>query len=461
LVVFISTVVLARILTPNAFGIVAAATALIVFFDVVLDLGVGAALIYEQERGVTHRAHTAFTLNLIISSCLTLFGVLITPYVASFFGLQNHEDVFRAMFLYLFVRGLGQVQDSMLQRDLRFARRASVEIAQGVARAAVSIGLALAGFGVWALVGGLLAGEALGTALSWWAVGSWPRLSLDRQIARALMGFGLTFISLKVVDAIAIDSDYLVVGHGLGATQLGYYSMAYRLPELALTSLYWMVGAVSFPIYAQARARGYGAPMLASLRALRLITLFSFPAGVLLALVSREVVYVMFSSKWSPAIWPMVLISLMTAVTSIGYASGDLFPALGRPGTLLVLNAPLTLALVIGFVIVVPYGIVAIAIAHLAMALVAMAARLMLVSKLFDMKLVDQLRAMWPGVCAVIGVLLLAGPLRLLMPHGPITLIALLLAGALGAAGGLLAGSRGTFDELHTLATSLRPAASP
>jgi PST family polysaccharide transporter len=347
----------------------------------------------------------------------------------------------------------------MLQRDLRFARRASVEIAQGVARAVISIGLAVAGFGVWALVGGLLAGEALGTALSWWAVGAWPRLSLDRQIARALMGFGLTFIALKIVDAISIDSDYLIVGHRLGATQLGYYSIAYRLPELALTSLYWMVGAVSFPIYARARARGYKAPILASLRALRLITLFSFPAGVLLALLSRDVIYVVFSSKWAPAIWPMVLISLMTAITSIGYAFGDLFPATGRPGTLLVLNAPLTVVLVIGFIVVVPYGIVAVAIVHLVIAVFSIMARLLLVSKLFGMRLVDQLGAMWPGTCAVIGVLVLAGPLRLLMAHGPITLIVLLLAGLLGAAGGLLAGSRGTIAELRQLAMSIRPTA--
>ena len=143
----------------------------------------------------------------------------------------------------------------MLQRDLRFGRRGSVEIARGAVRAGVSIGMAVSGFGVWALVGGLLAGELAGTTLSWALVGFRPRLTLDAAIVRAIMGFGLAFIALKISDAIALDSDYLIVGHALGPTQLGYYTIAYRLPELALMSLYWIFGTVAFPLYSQARAR--------------------------------------------------------------------------------------------------------------------------------------------------------------------------------------------------------------
>jgi lipopolysaccharide exporter len=458
LVVFVSTVVLARILTPDDFGTVAAATAVIVFFDVVLDLGIGAAVIYEQQGGVTNRVQTAFTLNVIITVALTAIGMLATPAIAAFFGLSSHQNVFRALFVYLFIRGMGQLQDSMLQRDLRFARRATVEIARAIARAAISIVLAAAGYGVWALIAGLLAGELTGTLLSWVMVKFWPRFTLDRQVVRALMGFGLAYIALKLVDAIAIDSDYLVVGHRLGATELGFYSMGYRLPELALMSLYWIFGAVAFPIYSQARARGRDVSLKAMLRALRLITLFSFPAGVLLALSSRDIIYVVFSAKWAPAITPMVLISLMTAIVSIGFSSGDLFPAMGKPGTLLILNAPLTALLVIGYIIFVPYGIVAIAAAHVVMSLAAQGARLLLVSKMFGTTMLQQLRAMWPGVCAMAGVILLAGPVRLFLPHGLLALVLLLICGLVGAVAGLRAGARDTMFEVRSLVGSLLPA---
>jgi lipopolysaccharide exporter len=457
--VFASTVVLARVLTPQDFGIVADAMAILLFFDVVLDLGVGAALIYEQQQGVTDRVQTAFTLNLVVSITLAGLGVLLTPAIAAFFGLASHEDVFRVLFIYLLIRGLGQVQDSVLQRDLRFGRRAAVEICRGVARASVSIALALAGLGVWALVGGLMAGELAGTALAWWAVGFLPSFRLDRTAVRALMGFGLTFIMLKVVDAIGIDSDYLVVGHRLGATQQGYYSMGYRLPELTLTSLYWIFGAVAFPIYSAARTRGRQTSILAMLRAMRMITLFSFPAGILLALMSRDLIIVLFSAKWSPAIEPMVLISLTTAVTSIGFASGDLFPANGRPGTLLALNVPLTTLLVVGYVVAAPYGIVAVAAVHLVLSIPYQAIRLLLVDRLLGTSLAQDLSAMGPAACASLGVLAVALPLRLVLPEGALSLIALGITGVAGAVTGLLIGARETAVEVRGLLSSIRPAA--
>ena len=456
LLVFGSTVVLARLLVPHDFGVVADAMAVLVFFDVALDLGVGAALVYEQGTGITSRVHTAFTLNLIIAASLAGLGVALTPAIASFFGLSAHQAVFRVLFLYLFVRGLGEVQDSLLQRDLRFGRRATVEVCRGAARAGVSIGLALTGFGVWALVGGLLAGEVVGTSLSWWMVGFWPRLSLDRGAVRALMGFGLVFITLKLVDAIAIDSDYLVVGHRLGAVQQGLYSMGYRLPELALMSLYWIVGAVAFPIYSAARTRGREASIAAAFRALRMITLFSFPAGVLLALMSRDLITVLFSSKWSAAIGPMELISLETAVSSIGYASGALFPASGRPGTLLLVNAPVTVLLVIGYIFAAPYGIVAVAAVHLGVVVPYMAIRLALVNHLLGTRFSQAFTAMRPGAYACLGVLVLALPVRLLVSQGAIALVLVGAAGVVGATAGVWLGSRQTVSEVMALLASAR-----
>jgi lipopolysaccharide exporter len=456
-IVFASTIVLARILTPRDFGVVAAASALLIFFDVALDLGVGAALVYEQEQGITNRVQTAFTINAAISASFMAIGIAITPLVAAFTGLQRYENVFRVLFLALLVRGLGQVQTSVLQRDLRFGRRAVCELSAGVARAAVSIMLALGGLGVWALVWGVLAGEVAGTALSWFLTGFVPRFKLNRAAARAIMGFGLLFVALKVTDAIGMDSDYLVVAHRLGARQVGYYSLGYRLPELALLSLYWIVGSVAFPVFAKARDRGREASVAASLRSLRLITTFSFPAGVLLALMSRDFIGVVFSSKWAPAVGPMELIALMTMVSSMGFASGDLFPASGRPGTLLALNLPLTVLLVAGYVVAAPYGILAVAAVHLILSVFYQAARLTLVNKLLGTTMPEDLRALWPGVCAIGGVLLLAGPLRLFAPPGAVTLLLIVMTGVVGAFAGLAAGSRSTVAELRSLLGLMMP----
>jgi lipopolysaccharide exporter len=195
------------------------------------------------------------------------------------------------------------------------------------------------------------------------------------------------------------------------------------------------------------------------LRALRMITLFSFPAGILLALMARDLIIVIFSAKWSPAIEPMVLISLTTAVTSIGFASGDLFPANGRPGTLLALNVPLTTLLVVGYVVAAPYGIVAVAAVHLGLSIPYQAIRLLLVDRLLGTSLAQDLSAMRPAVCAALGVLALALPLRVVLPEGALSLIALGITGVAGAVTGLLIGARETAVEVRGLLSSIRPGA--
>jgi lipopolysaccharide exporter len=195
--VFITTLVLARLLAPDAFGIVAAGLVLVSVLELGLDLGVGAALIYEQGRGVTERVRAAFTLNLLACVALTAVGIAFAPAVASVFDASAHTAVFQAIFLFLLVRGAGQVHDAVLKRDLRFARRTGIEISRAVVRAAVSIPLALAGFGVWALVWGLLASEAAGTVLNWVAVRLRPALRLSWVVARPLLGFGVAVVTLN------------------------------------------------------------------------------------------------------------------------------------------------------------------------------------------------------------------------------------------------------------------------
>jgi PST family polysaccharide transporter len=191
-----------------------------------------------------------------------------------------------------------------------------------------------------------------------------------------------------------------------------------------------------------------------------MITLFSFPAGILLALAAGDVGNVVFSAKWAPAVGPMILISLMTAITSIGFASGDIFPAMGRPGTLLALNIPLTVLLVAGYVIAAPYGIVAVAVVHLVLAVVYQGARLVLVNSLLGTTMRQDLGAMWPGFCAVLGMAALAGPVRLLVIPGALRLFLVLVTGIAGTVAGLAIGSRKTLPELRGLVVSLRSAES-
>lgn len=456
LVVFVATLVLARVLVPEEFGLVAAAMVLVSYFEIGLDLGVGASLIYEQEEGISDRVHTAFTVNLLVCLALTAAGVAAAPAVAAFFQVPTEDALFRVVFAYLLIRGLGQIHDALLKRDLDFRRRTVTEITRAVIRAGVSIPLALAGLGAWALVWGLLAGEVGGTAANWWLVRFRPKLRLARPVVGSLLAYGLPVVGTKIVGWVGSTADDLVVGNLLGPRQLGFYTIAYRLPELLIANVLWLFSSVAFPVYSRARTEGGDAFRAAMLRALTLTTLFGFTVGTGLAIVARDAVLVLFSAQWAPATTPMVLLALATGLQSIGYASGDIFPAMGRPGLLLKLSAPMIVLLVIAFVVVGPAGLTAVAAVHLVFQVIFGMARLVVASRLLGAGIGDHLRAMWPAVCASLGIVLCALPVRLSTKPGIGSLLATVAAGTMGGAAALLLGARSALATLRDLAATLR-----
>lgn len=457
LLVFVVTLVMARLLVPEDFGVVAVGLAIVAFLEVALDLGVGSALVYEQERGITRRVQTAFSLNVGIAAACTLVGVLIAPVVADVFDVED-VALLRVLFLYFLLRGLVQVPDAVLRRDLLFRRRALVEISRAVTRGAVSIPLAVSGVGPWALVIGILASEAVGIVLTWIAVRFVPTFSLDRSIARTLLGFGTAVLSLKILGAILENADYYIVGSQLGTYELGIYTLAFRVPEIVLANVFWIFSTVAFSIYARARSRDMADLRSAALRALQLITLFAFPAGVGMAVVSKSVTVSLLGWEWEDAATPMLFVALSMGVSSIGYASGDVFPAVGRPGLLIRIVAPMVVVKVIGLLIAAPHGLDAMAATLFGLSVVFAAVRLTVANRLLEVSASTSLRAMAPGAIAAVGALMGALPVVLLREPDVLTLVLAILGGILGVAVLLLLFCRSVLRDLGELATSMRRA---
>lgn len=455
-VVFATTLVLARLLTPADFGLVAGGLAVLAFLEVALDLGVGSTLIYEQQTGVTDRVRTAFTVNLVVAVALTALAVAAAPAVAGLLRTPGAVDLYRTLTLSLLFRGVGQVQTALLRRDLAFRRRTIVDIARAAVRAGVSVPLALSGFGAWALVWGVLAGEATSSMLAWRLTRFRPALTLDRDALRPLLGFGLTMLATRLISELSSNSDYLIVGRRLGPAELGYYSVAWRLPELLIESVLWVFSSVAFPVYAKARTHGPRAFRNAMLRSLRLVALFSFPVGVGLAIIARDAVLVLFSSRWLPSAPVMAMIALTLAIVSVGYASGDLFPALGRPGLLLKLDASLAVPIVTAIWFAAPHGIVVVAAVHLAAVLVYTPVRLTIANRVVGVGMRASLAALWPGLCLSLGVTAGALPLRQLLTPGPVALAAAVTGGVIGALVALLVGAPRAVDDVRALLGALR-----
>jgi PST family polysaccharide transporter len=454
LLVFVVTLVMARLLVPEDFGVVAVGLSIIAFLEVALDLGVGSALVYEQERGITARVQTAFTLNLGIAAICTLVGVLAAPAVGAVFDVED-TTLLRVLFLYFLLRGLVQVPDAVLRRDLAFRKRALVEVSRAAARGVVSVPLAAAGAGPWALVIGILASEALGVVLTWWATRFFPTFRLDRAVARTLLGFGTAVLALKVLGAVLENADYYIVGAQLGTYELGVYTLAYRVPEIVLANVFWIFSSVAFSIYSRARSDDAGALGSVATRALQLITLFAFPTGVGVAVVSLPLTVALLGWQWEEAAAPMMFVALSMAASSIGYASGDVFPAVGRPGLLIRIVAPMVVVKVTGLLLAAPHGLTAMAATLAGTSVVFAAVRLTVANRLLGVRMRTSLRAMTPGAVAALGA---AGALPVVALREPEleTLVLAVGAGVVGAAALLLLFCRPVLRDLVALAASMR-----
>jgi lipopolysaccharide exporter len=454
----ISLLVLARLLAPDEFGVVAAVAAYIALIELGSDIGMKPAIVYEQEQGVSARVQTAFTLNLITAAALTGLGVILAPAVADFFGAGDHADLFRLGALNLLLTGLGNVHDALLLRDMSFARRIRPQIARDVVRVAVSVGLALAGLGALALVVGFLAGTAAWTAWQWRLTSMRPRLSYQGAIARSLIAYGAPAALLQVLATINSRLDVVLIGHLLDSRALGIYSIAYRLPEVVLASIAYTLGVVAFPALARRRARDPALLGEATLQLVRYMSLYALPIAVGLAVLSTPIVDLLFSHAWHDAAPLLVPIAAAAALYTVVFPLGDLLKAVGRQATIVKINVILVPLMIAACTLAAPAGLLTVSWALVGTSGTFAFLMAVAVGRQLHLGIADFARAFAPAVAAAIGVLVAAGAVRYAWPA--ISVPALFAAALAGAAGAMLAlrlASPQTFRDLMRQLPDLRP----
>jgi lipopolysaccharide exporter len=328
----LATLVLARLLVPSDFGLFAVGLLVINYLDRVKDVGVGAALVYRRETWA-RLATTGLPLSIVTTAVLAGLAYLAAPLAGSFFEEPRAADLVRALSVALLLSGLAVVPESRLRRELDFRRRLVPEAAVALVKGVVSIVLALGGLGVWALVWGQLAGTAV-QCLLYWVLCDWrPRLGWDRDDARRLLRYGIPSAGVAVFAVVLENLDYLVIGRRMSSAELGYYTMAFRMPELVVIGLCLVVSQVLFPLFSRFqddpdRMRD------TYLRAVRNISLVTVPAALLFAVLAEEIVLVLYSARWEPAIPVLRVLALYSLAFALSFHAGDVYKATGRPGLL-------------------------------------------------------------------------------------------------------------------------------
>ncbi len=453
----VSLLVLTRLLDPSQFGLVAAVSAVLSLIELTTDLGMGQAIIYEQEQGTGKRIDVAFTINIALTSVLTVACFLAAPLIASFFHASSHVALFRLSALDIFFTGLGGVHDGLLLRDLRFRTRIVTQVVGAIARAGVGVALAFLGFGAASLVWGMLAGTAAWAAALWVCTRYKPRLRFDRAIAESIVPYGIGASMLQMLALFTTQIDVAVVGRVLGQRALGLYTVAYRLPSLLLENIANQVSLVAFPALSRKRVMDSAGLSVATGRLVRYQSLYALPLAAGMAVLAAPIIETLFSSKWHAASGVFAAVSIMSGVSASGFALGDAFKALGRQRVMIGLTFIQLPILVATIILLAPLGITAVAWGRAGNVVIWVGMMTVAASRVLQIPVPVTLRAMWPGAAAGVGVALGAGAVSQWsgLPAIPEIVVAALLGGACGIAALALLAPH-TFREVRLGLASVR-----
>ena len=350
-----SAAVLARLLTPAEFGLVAMVKVFTEFVNLFKDLGLSMATIQKEE--INHQqVSTLFWVNIAVSCLLTLIVAAISPLVAWFYGKPQLIPLTIAIGSTFIFGGLIAQHTALMRRQMQFRILAIIEIVSMTVGIVAAIISALGGLSYWSLVIMMAVRGMANVILVWWQSPWRPGGPVRNSGVRPMLAFGGNLTGSNVLGYFSRNSDNVIIGYALGPASLGIYTKAYGLLTLPLIQFSSPLRSIMIPALSrlQDEPKEYRRFFLQVLSVVFLITL---PMVTFLFVSADEIINIILGSQWTAAITAFRYLAPAAFLNAISYAPGWLFITTGRTGAHFrwaLLSTPIT---VIGFLIGVNWGV--------------------------------------------------------------------------------------------------------
>ncbi|WP_274518608.1 lipopolysaccharide biosynthesis protein [Sphingobium bisphenolivorans] len=326
----VSTLLLARLLTPADFGIVAIATVLQLIIAAVTNLSLAEALIQHEDPQPRH-FDTVWTLGVLRSALAAAVYALAAPWVARAFGEPRLEPVMAVLALGIFLTGLANPRRVMMQKKLIFWQDFMLKVGEKLTAVIVTVTIALLFRSYWALVWGVVAGQLAHLLISYSILPYRPRPGLSG--ARMLFGFSVWLTLGQVVNTINWRFDQLLVGKFIGPAALGLYTVGDNLAVMPTREATQPLTETLYPAFAQL-SREPDRLRSAYQSAQALVTATALPLGIGMALLARPLVLAAMGQKWEGAVLVIQGLASIFALQTLGALAQPLAMALGRTRSL-------------------------------------------------------------------------------------------------------------------------------
>lgn len=349
-----SMVAMARLVTPEHFGLVGMVTAFVGVLSLFRDAGLSSATV-QRESVSDELVSALFWINLAVGAFLACLTAVAAPLLAAFFGDPRLVWITVGLSASFIFNGALAQHRALLQRQMRFGALAIIDIVAVVASICIGVSMALAGMGYWALVG-MAVCQPMVAAISMWLSAGWtPGRPRRVEGLLPMLKYGGTMTMNGLVVYVAYNADKILIGRFLGAEALGIYGRAYQLINMASENLHTTLGWVMFPALARvqndpARQRSY------FLKGYGLFLSVVVPLTMACALLADDIVHVFLGPQWTAAVPIFRLLSPTVLAFAVINPMGHLMMASGhamRSLKVAFLIAPVVIA---GYLVGLPYG---------------------------------------------------------------------------------------------------------
>jgi O-antigen/teichoic acid export membrane protein len=363
---FLVFLLLARILAPADFGVVAIANVYVLVAQFFIFQGLGQAIIQFADLDDEH-LDTVFWINLAVGVFFLVLTLLGAGLVQRWFQVPSLAAILRGLSPIFILAALTDVQNNLLTRRLQFRSLAIRTLSSYFAGGVTGIVMALSGAGAWSLVGQQLVLWIVNLVALWGASDWRPRVGFCPARARRLLRFGVNLLWVDLVSLLSRRSDQLFVGKVLGPAAVGSYAVGARVATLLSEVL--VRSLARFTVSALSRLQTQSARLVSAVyQVMEMQSAFVAPAAVGLAIVSPEVVNLFFGPKWSASVPIMQVLLLACPFEAMSAIHQSIFVAQGRPSWCSAVTTIHAAANVILFAVAIHWGALAVAVAFTARA---------------------------------------------------------------------------------------------
>lgn len=352
---FIANILLARLLTPNDFGLIGMIMVFIAISNTIVDSGFSAALI--QKKTVSQEDYsTIFFVNVILAVFLFVLLFVTSPYIANFYQQAELTNLLRVLGFALILNAFNIIQNTQLIRKVDFKKIAKINVFATFLACTLAIILAFKGFGVWSLVFQLLA-IAFFRSLFLWIWNSWrPNLIISLESLKNLFGFGSKLLFSSLLDTIYTNLQSLIIGKVFSVRDLGFYTQANKMSDVPVSTLSGVITQVTFPVFARMQD-DYERMKSGVQKSLKSLVFINFPIMILLIIIAKPLFLILFTEKWNEAVPYFQILCLSGMLLTLHVTNLNILKATGRSDIFFKLEIAKKIIGIIAIIIGIQFGI--------------------------------------------------------------------------------------------------------